>query len=118
MSKLYNSIDDYINSFPEERREKLQELRKIILEVVPPETKEIINYGIPTFKWNGNLIHFAQAKDHIGIYPGPPAIVALKDELENFNLTKGTIKIPLDIALPKLLIQKIVKYNIQLLQSK
>ena len=69
-------------------------------------------YGIPTFKLNGNLVHFGGYKNHIGFYPAPSGIEAFKKELAKYEGSKGTIKFPLNKPLPSALITKIVKYRV------
>jgi len=64
------SIDDYIKTFPVEVQKKLQSIRKLIRKLAP-EAEEKISYQIPTFYLNGNLVHFAGFKNHIGFYPTP-----------------------------------------------
>lgn len=118
MEKPITTVDEYINSFDPSFQAKLVELRKIILNVVPADSKEIISYAMPTYKWNGNLIHFAQAKNHIGIYPGPAAIDNFKDKLSDFKTSKGAIQIASNLPLPKALIQSIILFNIELLKDK
>jgi len=118
MKPTYSTIDSYIDSFEGQYRNKLQELRKIINQVAPIGTLETISYAMPTFKWKGNLIHFAQAKNHIGIYPGSKAIEALSAKLAPYKTTKGAIQIPLDVELPRQLIEDLVKFNMDLLKDK
>lgn len=57
---------------------------------------ETIDYGIPTFKLDGNLVHFAAFKNHIGFYPTPSGINAFKKELSPYKQSKGTVQFPLD----------------------
>lgn len=118
MQTSFTSIDDYINSFDVKTQQELQKLRYIIRSAAPDDAKETINYGMPTYRWNGNLIHFARFKNHIGIYPGPKAIEAFKDDLAAFKTSKGAIQIPLDQPLPEALITNIVHFNVRLLQDK
>ena len=66
--KRFNSIDEYIKTFPKEVQKILQGLRATI-KAVAPDAGETISYGIPTFVLNGNLVHFAAYKKHIGFYP-------------------------------------------------
>ena len=66
----FTNIDEYIQSFPESVQEKLQMIRQTIHKAAP-EAKEAISYQMPTFKLNGNLVHFAAFKEHIGFYPIP-----------------------------------------------
>ncbi|MFX0012021.1 MAG: iron chaperone, partial [Candidatus Hermodarchaeota archaeon] len=100
------TIDEYISKFPENVQEILQNLRKTISKSAP-EAREAISYQIPTFKLNGNLVHFAAYKNHIGFYPTPSGIEAFKNELTSYKVSKGTIQFPLNKPIPFDLIQKI-----------
>ena len=51
------SVDAYIENFPVEVQNILQQIRNTISQVAP-EAKETIAYGIPTFTLNENLVHF------------------------------------------------------------
>ena len=104
----YETIDEYISNFSGVTKEKLEIIRETIHEVVP-EATEKISYGIPTFYLNGNLVHFAGYKTHIGFYPGSVPITEFKKELSKYKTSKGTVQFPLDSPLPIELIQKITK---------
>ena len=106
------SIDDYINGFPPNVRKILQEIRKTIKKIAP-EAEEAISYQIPTFKLNGNLVHFAAFKKHIGFYPGSKAINVFKKEIASYKSSKGTVQFPLEKPLPLSLIKKIVDYRVK-----
>ena len=110
--KQIETIDEYIKTFPKNIQTILQELRQAIKDAAP-EAKEAISYQIPTFKLNGNLVHFAAFKNHIGFFPTPSGIEAFKDELSEYKLSKGTIRFPLDKPIPFDLVKKIVKYRVQ-----
>lgn len=101
------TIDEYIASFPLETQKILQQLREDLQKMVP-EAKQKISYAIPTFTLNGNLIHFAGYKNHIGLYPGTKAIEVLAADLQGYQTSKGTIQFPIEKALPIDLIKKIV----------
>lgn len=117
--KQYATIDEYIVSFPEHTQELLRQIRHAIKEVVSPETAEKISYGIPTFAFHGNLVHFAGYESHIGLYPGANLVELFKDKLKGYKTSKGTIQFPLDKPLPLDLIRDIVKVCIELnLQKK
>lgn len=90
----------------------MERLRKAIKEEAPQAT-ETINYQMPTFKLNGNLVHFAAYKNHIGFYPAPSAIEAFKDKLSSYKTSKGAIQFPLDKSLPIDLIREMVRYRIR-----
>jgi uncharacterized protein YdhG (YjbR/CyaY superfamily) len=103
-------ITDYILQFPPETQEKLNQLRDVILDAAPEATEKIA-YGIPTFFLNGNLVHFAGYKTHIGFYPGADGIEAFAAELSAYKLSKGTVQFPLDQPLPLELVRKITTYR-------
>jgi uncharacterized protein YdhG (YjbR/CyaY superfamily) len=105
------NMTDYIATFPKDVQIILEEIRKII-KIAAPEAEETINYGIPTFKLKGNLVHFAAFKKHIGFYPTPSGIEAFKDELADYELSKGTVKFPLDNPIPYDLIKRITAYRV------
>lgn len=112
-----SSIDTYINSFPEEIQTLLQQVRVTIHEAAP-EAMEAIKYAMPTFVLNGNLVHFAAFKNHIGFYPVPSGIEAFKEELSQYNGGKGSVQFPIDKPMPLELISRIVKFRVIENQAK
>ncbi len=108
----FKDIDEYILSFPDDVGAKLTQVRQTIQEAAP-EAKEKIGYGIPTFTFHGNLVHFAGYEHHIGFYPTPGAIKAFEKELSSYKQAKGSVQFPLDLPLPLELIAKIVKYRVE-----
>jgi len=106
----YSTIDEYISNFPPNIRALLETMRKTIHKAAP-DAQEAIAYGIPTFKLNGNLVHFGGFKDHIGFYPAPRGIEAFEKELTPYLAGKGTVKFPIDKPLPVSLVTKIVKFR-------
>ena len=108
----YATIDEYISNFTRSIQIILNKLRHVISEVAP-NANEAISYGIPTFKFNGNLVHFAGYKNHIGFYPTPSGIEAFKDELTSYELSEGTIKFPIDKPIPFDLVRKIVEFRVK-----
>ena len=108
----YKTIDEYINTFPEDVRSILNQLRQTIKETAP-EAEETINYQIPTFTLHGNLVHFAAFKNHIGFYPTPTGMEAFKKELSPYKGAKGSVQFSIDQPLPLPLIRKIVEYRVK-----
>jgi uncharacterized protein YdhG (YjbR/CyaY superfamily) len=68
---------------------------------------------MPTFRLNGNLVHFAAFKNHVGFYPTPTGIEAFKDELSPYKGAKGSVQFPIDQPLPLSLIRRIVAYRVK-----
>ena len=103
------NIDEYIAVQDEKYKPRLMEIREILRDALP-EAEERISWSMPTF-WKGrNIIHFAAAKKHIGLYPGDGAIEAFKKELTGFDVSKGTIRLPYDQELPADLIAEIARW--------
>lgn len=110
--RQFESIDEYISTFPEDVRNRLQAIRQTIQELAP-EAEEAIKYQMPTFVLQGNLVHFAAFKNHIGFYPTPSGTETFKKELTSYKTAKGSIQFPLDQPLPMPLIRKIVKFRVK-----
>ena len=111
MNTIANNIDEYISGFPEEIQILLEQVRATIKQAVP-EAEEAIKYAMPTFVLNGNLVHFAAFKNHIGFYPVPSGIEAFKKELSVYKGAKGSVQFPLNQPMPLELITKIVKFRV------
>ena len=108
----FSNIDEYIALFPDEIQEILTKIRNIIKENAP-EASEKISYQMPTYFLNGNLIHFAAFKHHIGLYPTPTGIDAFKEELSKYKGAKGSVQFLLDQPIPYDLIKRIVIYRVE-----
>ncbi|WP_152606063.1 DUF1801 domain-containing protein [Empedobacter falsenii] len=117
MTDNFTTIDEYILGFDQAKQEILENVRKIIHEAVP-RAMETINYKMPTFRLNGNVIHFAMFKNHVGIYPGAETIEHFKNDLTDYKTSKGTIQLPLDKVLPKKLLKEIVLYKVSLMKDQ
>lgn len=111
-TKQFKTIDEYISMFPEDVRTILKNLRQTIRDAAP-DAQETINYQVPTFTLNGNLVHFAAFKNHIGFYPTPTGMEAFKDELSAYKGAKGSVQFPIDQPLPLSLIRRIVEYRVK-----
>ena len=105
-------IDAYIQSYPADVQKSLEELRQLI-QSEAPEATERISYGIPTFYQNGNLVHFAAFKNHIGFYPGASGIRVFAHELAGYVGGKGSVQFPMGQPLPLDLIRRIVQFRLK-----
>lgn len=109
---LPNTIDAYIAQFDPTQQERMQIIRRCILENAP-EAQERIAYGMPTFYLYSNVIHFACFTNHIGIFPGASGVEHFMPELGAYKTSKGTIQIPNTMALPLDLIARITRFRVQ-----
>lgn len=107
-----DNIDQYIAQFDDAVQQLLLTMHSTISKVVP-EAEECINYGMPTFKLNGNLVHFAGYKNHIGFYPAPSAIAAFATEISRYKWAKGSVQFPLNQPLPLDLIGRMVEFRVK-----
>ena len=107
-----STIDEYIAQFPDDIQIILQNIRRIVHDAAP-DAQEKIAYQMPTFTLNGNLVHFAAFKNHVGFYPTPSGTEKFKKEIAAYKAAKGSIQFPLDQPIPYELITKIVKFRVQ-----
>ncbi len=112
MNTSITTIDAYIATFPASTQALLQQMRSTIAKAAP-KADEAISYGMPTFKLQGNLVHFAGYKNHIGFYPAPSGIVNFAEDLKKYQTSKGAIQFPIDEKLPLALVTKIVKFRVK-----
>jgi uncharacterized protein YdhG (YjbR/CyaY superfamily) len=106
-------VDKYLAAVSEPARSTLNTIRATIRSAVPPEATEGISYGIPVFKYKGALVWFAAFSNHCSVFPGSRAVIAaFKDELKDYQTSKGTIRFPVDKPLSATLVRKLVKARI------
>lgn len=111
-SKEQVSFEVYFQQFPEDIQEILHKIRQVIQEAAPDATEKF-SYQMPTFFLNGNLVHFAAYKKHIGFYPTPSGIEAFIDQIKAYKYAKGSVQFPLNQPIPYKLISDIVTYRVK-----
>ncbi len=106
------TIDEYLAALSDDKRAALANLRKTI-RVAAPEAEECISYQLPAFRQNGMLVAFGAAANHCAFYPmSSTTVAAHKDELKDYDTSKGTIRFQPDKPLPVVLVRKLVKARI------
>lgn len=111
MKKAAADIDEYIAGFPTKVQKILQKVRKTIQKAAP-DAAEAISYAIPTFKLNGNLVHFAGYQNHVGFYPAPQGVAEFEVDMARYGAGKGTARFPLDEPIPYELIARITTFRV------
>ena len=107
------NIDDYLKNLPEDIKDALQRLRDIIHKTAPG-VEELISYGMPAFKYHGMLVYFAAFKNHCSLFGGNGSLTTqMKNDLKDFETTKGSIHFTVEKQLPTLLVKKIIKARMQ-----
>lgn len=116
--KTFTTVDEYIQEFETETQERLNTIRKLILETAP-QAIELISYGMPAYKVNKKpLVYFAGYKSHIGFYATPTGHKAFEKELSKYKQGKGSVQFPLNEPLPLNLIKEIVLFRLSENQDK
>ena len=106
------TIDEYLAALSEDKRAALEKLRKTI-RAAAPKAEECISYGIPAFRQNGMLVGFGATANHCAFYlMSSTTVAAHKDELKDYDTSKGTIRFEADKPLPVVLVRKLVKARI------
>lgn len=114
----FETIDEYIKTFPKDVQTILVKIRKVIGKAAP-DAVEGISYGLPAFTLNGKpLVYFGAWKKHIGFYATPAGNVAFKKELSVYQGAKGSVQFPLDEPMPYDLIEKIAKFRVREVGAK
>ncbi len=86
--KTFNNVDEYIREFEKETQERLNAIRKLVLETAP-QAVESISYGMPAYKVNGKpLVYFGGYKSHIGFYATRLVIKPSKRNSQNTSKAK------------------------------
>ncbi|MDL2234602.1 DUF1905 domain-containing protein [Christensenellaceae bacterium OttesenSCG-928-L17] len=115
--KTFATVDDYIAALSPERQAILRKIRQVIQEAAP-NAQERTSWGMPTY-WQGeNLVHFSDAKHHVGFHPSPEAIVAFADKLTGYKTSKGTVQFPYSTPVPYDLIAEITRWRVVKAQEK
>jgi len=107
------NIDEYLAAISDDKRAALEKLRKTI-KAAAPEAEECISYGLPAFRFDGKpLVGFGAAANHCAFYPMSSSTVeAHKDDLKDYDTSKGSIRFQADKPLPVALVRKLVKARI------
>jgi uncharacterized protein YdhG (YjbR/CyaY superfamily) len=108
MNKPVKDIDAYISNQEEKVRATLSKIRQTI-KMSAPDAVEVISYSMPAFKYHGILAYFAVFTNHYSLFVNQKVIEAYKEELNEYETSKGTIRIPKGKPVPVRLVSRIIK---------
>ena len=108
----FTTVNEYMAALPPNTRRMLKEMRRTIQQAAP-QAEETISYNMPAFKLHGALVYYAAYTGHIGFYPVSSGINAFKKELAAYEVSKGTVRFPVDEPLPLKLIAQMVKFRVK-----
>ena len=93
-------VDAYIAGFPPEVRDRLAELRRVIVEHLPGST-QTIRYDMPAVMLGDRYgIHFAGWKKHVALYPVPVFDDPLESRITPYRSGRDTVKFLHALDLP------------------
>jgi uncharacterized protein YdhG (YjbR/CyaY superfamily) len=103
-------MDEYLDGLPASQRAALERVRAVVTRIAP-EAEEGVSYGMPAFICEGRpLLGFKAAKQHLSVFPfSPAAIASVKDRLEGFALSKGTIRFTPEKPVPEKVLADVVR---------
>ena len=104
------TIDDYLATLTNDKRAALEELREIIRGAIPA-AEECVTYGLAAFLFNGRtLVGFGATDSHCAFYPmSSNTVQRLKEDLKNYDTSKGTVRFQPDKPLPGDLVHRLIK---------
>ena len=103
------TVAEYIEGFDGLTRERLDELRRLILDILP-DAVEGISYGVAGFKVQGRpVVYLGGFKKHVSIYPITELPAELDAEVAPYRTGKGTAKFANTEPLPRHLIERLVR---------
>jgi uncharacterized protein YdhG (YjbR/CyaY superfamily) len=109
------TIDEYLATLSDHKRAALEKLRRAV-RAAAPKAEECISYRLPAFRLDGRtrmLVAFGATANHCAFYPMSSSIVeAHKDELKDYDTSKGTIRFQAENPLPATLVRKLVRARI------
>src|SRR5687767_3869879 len=107
-----STIEEYIETAPEETQDKLRQMHECI-KAAAPGAIESLKWRMPAYSYKRILVMFAVFKHHIGFYPTPSAVAAFAKDLSKYKTAEGSIQFPLDQPLPLTLIRKITLFRVK-----
>jgi len=108
-----SQVRSYFAATPPKARAALKKIRGAVRSVASG-AEEAFSYSIPAFRLEGRpLIWYAAFKNHCSLYPMTGAIRRkLAAALKGFEVSKGTVRLPLAKPIPVGLVKKLVKARI------
>jgi len=112
------SVGEYFANLTPEKRVGLDKLRRT-LKALFPGAEECISYGMPAFRNPvGVVAYYAAMKSHLSFFPTSYPIEVCAQELKGYKTSRGTIRFPIDIPLPRALVKKLVKVRLAQMAGK
>ena len=119
MAAKPKTIDEYLAALSDDQRAALEKLRKTI-RAAAPKAEECISYQLAAFRLDGRpLVAMGATTNHCAFYlMSSSTVEAHKEELKDYDTSKGTIRFQADKPLSVALVRKLVKARIAEIRSQ
>lgn len=109
MKGKHQSIDEYLQTVTDDQRAALERLRATVLAAAPG-AQECVSYGLAAFRLAGKaLVAIGATKKHCAFYPmSSTTVESFREELRDFDTSKGTVRFQPDRPLPLDLVRRMV----------
>jgi len=111
-------VDRYLAGVGEPGRATLEQLRRLIREVLP-EAEEGIAYGAPAFRVGKKVAAgFAAFKNHLSYLPHSGSVISqLPKETAGYQSSEGALRFPPDQPLPESLVRKLIAVRLKEIEA-
>ena len=102
------TVETYLQSLPDERREPLTQIRDLI-KITVPQVKESMLYRMPTYEINGEMLYaIASQKHYMSFYTDVDIVEQYRDQLPKLNIGKSCIRFKKAEDLPLDLLRQVI----------
>jgi len=108
-----SQLDAYLDTLDASTRGAFEHVRELAVGLVPG-LEEGRSYGMAALKYQGKpVLGFLATKQHLSIFPFSPAAVdAVRDRLDGYDLSKGTIRFTTTRPLPDEVVRDVVRHRV------
>jgi uncharacterized protein YdhG (YjbR/CyaY superfamily) len=115
-------VDEYIEKCPKGIKPRLKEIRSAIRGAAPGSTETVSYFQMPGYSYegydyNGMFAWFSFEAPYVRLHVRPPVLEDNIKHVGDYATTKSIISFAADKAIPKALVQKLVKASIKVMKQ-
>jgi uncharacterized protein YdhG (YjbR/CyaY superfamily) len=116
-------VDEYIKQCPKGIQVRLKDIRSAVRAAAPGSIETVSYFQMPGYSYegydyNGMFAWFSFKAPFVRLHVRPPVLEDNIKPLGDYATTKAIISFPADKAIPKALVQKLVKASIKAMKQK
>lgn len=110
----YQSVDEYLDGLPDDRRAVMEQLRATIHSAAP-EATEAIAYNMPAFRLHGRFfVSYEAFTRHYSLFPWTDEMIdELGEAVRPYAVGKGTLRFAADQPIPVDLVTRIIEIRLR-----